>query len=237
MSEVFDTHHIQSLGGRAPQDLKHLAKFPLAPFIAGLTKPVPVAIGINWYTNFDRPVYKNGHWWIGLSDNLGSIRGRHCVCLKPDSMTDLEQWWVFYDQGREGACEGFGSARMMTLLNRAKYDAFWLYHEAQKIDGWPLPHEGTSGRAALEILRTLGLKTPAGAEAKQVQGIAAYRWAQSLSEVEVCLRSPNHRIVGGVPLLNSWGRFGYPHVTYVPHDLLDELLFRQDGEAAVITDR
>jgi hypothetical protein len=45
----------------------------------------PVVIGINWYSNFDDPVLKNGarmvpEFWIGEGD-LGSIRGGHCICL------------------------------------------------------------------------------------------------------------------------------------------------------------
>ena len=35
-------------------------------------------------------------------------------------------------------------------------DAYWLYHRAQAIDGIPLPHEGTTCRAALSILRHQG---------------------------------------------------------------------------------
>lgn len=237
MPDVFKTDHQQPLGRNEPPDLKHLAAFPLKPFLPSLTKPVPVAIGINWYTNFDQPVFKDGRWWVGLSDNLGSIRGGHEICLKPDSMTDLVTWWEFYDQGREGACVGFACSRMMTLLNRARYDGPWLYHQAQGIDGFPLPHEGTSGRAACEILRAKGHKTPKGTEPKPAQGISAYRWAQSLTEIEVCLRSPNHRKVGGIPFLNSWGRFGYTHVTYMPFDVLNEVVFNEDGDAAVVTDR
>lgn len=43
---------------------------------------VPVVIGVNWYSNFDRPVKNivSNEWWIGQG-SLGSIRGGHCVCL------------------------------------------------------------------------------------------------------------------------------------------------------------
>lgn len=237
MSETFTTGHPQPLGREAPPDLTHLAAYPLTPVLGELTKPVPVAIGVNWYSNFDRPVYKNGRWWIGQTDDLGYIRGGHEICLRPDSMTDLVPWWQFYDQGREGACVGFACSRMMTLLNRAKYDAPWLYHQAQAIDGWPLPHEGTSGRAACEILRAKGHKTPKGAAPKPAQGISVYRWAQSVDEINACLQSPNHQKVGGVPFLNSWGANGYPHITFMPFDVLNEIVFNEGGDAAVVTDR
>lgn len=45
--------------------------------IAGGT---PVVFGINWYTNFDEPVEKNGDWWVGQG-NLGAVRGGHAICL------------------------------------------------------------------------------------------------------------------------------------------------------------
>jgi len=45
---------------------------------------IPVTIGVNWYSAFDRPTQKPGsgksELWIGLGD-LGKIRGGHCVCL------------------------------------------------------------------------------------------------------------------------------------------------------------
>ena len=45
----------------------------------------PVAIGVNWYSDFDRPVSKPSpsggtEMWIG-EDDLGRRRGGHCVCL------------------------------------------------------------------------------------------------------------------------------------------------------------
>src|SRR6266542_497647 len=40
-----------------------------------------VAIGVNWYGAFDIPQKRpNGEWWI-REDNLGGIRGGHCVTL------------------------------------------------------------------------------------------------------------------------------------------------------------
>lgn len=39
-----------------------------------------VAIGVNWYSNFDNPALYNNELWIGRG-SLGSVRGGHCVCL------------------------------------------------------------------------------------------------------------------------------------------------------------
>jgi hypothetical protein len=82
---------------------------------------------MNWYQNFDSPqnIRVNGRteWWIGLDKDWGSIRGGHAIVVKPDAVTDTAGWWGFYDQGDEGACVGFSSSRMMSLLNRKRYDA------------------------------------------------------------------------------------------------------------------
>jgi hypothetical protein len=50
------------------------------------------------------------------------------------------------------------------------------------------------------------------------------------------MQAEAYRPVGGLPLLNSWGE-GFPHVTWVPFDVLDFLIFKQGGDAAVVVDR
>lgn len=51
-----------------------------------------VAIGIDWYSNFDEPEIFNKERWIGISD-LGWVRGGHCVCLY--YMSDRRQAFKF----------------------------------------------------------------------------------------------------------------------------------------------
>lgn len=46
---------------------------------------IPVSIGVNWYSNFDRPIEKPGMFgrtdhWIG-EGLLGNIRGGHCLTI------------------------------------------------------------------------------------------------------------------------------------------------------------
>lgn len=41
---------------------------------------IPVSIGVNWYSRFGSPEYKNGEYWIGNS-TFGTISGGHCVCV------------------------------------------------------------------------------------------------------------------------------------------------------------
>jgi hypothetical protein len=136
-----------ALGRRVPTDWKHYEKFPLtASTVPGV--PVPVILGVNWYSNFDNPKQDGqGRWWIGRGD-LGNVRGGHCVCLAPGDQLapntnkivrrtqDNLTWYEFYDQGHEGACVGFGSSRAMTLMNRRTYDARWLWDQAKMTDEW-----------------------------------------------------------------------------------------------------
>jgi hypothetical protein len=71
------------LGRRAPSDWRHYEKFPLTAATTPTT-PTPVAIGVNWYEDFDYPVQKGSRSWIGLNPKqLGKVRGGHCVCLEP----------------------------------------------------------------------------------------------------------------------------------------------------------
>lgn len=240
------------LGRRVPEDFDHVEKYPLSALPAAqIPSVVPVVIGVNWYDAFDKPVLKNGRYYIGLDPhNLGAIRGGHCVCLKPDRMVDTLSWWDFYDQGREGACVGFGSSRAMSLLNRKRYYARWLWDHAKLIDDWadtnPGDDNGTSVRAAMDVLRTQGhvvwkAGLPSAVAARDAlvavpgEGIAANRWATQTDQIRGVLQSPRHDTLGCVPIVNSWGR-SYPHYVWMPYETLQRLL-NEDGEATLVTDR
>ncbi len=107
--------HEGPLGQLPPTDERHRIKYPLTAETLPV-EPAPPVIGIDWHRNFDRPVAKkNGiitEYFVGL-DDLGSVRGGHCVCLKPQPLRDLLTWWDFYNQGIEGACFPAG-----TLIQR-----------------------------------------------------------------------------------------------------------------------
>lgn len=48
---------------------------------SGISFGLPIAIGVNWYSNFDTPITINDEYWIGKRATLGGIRGGHCVCI------------------------------------------------------------------------------------------------------------------------------------------------------------
>lgn len=227
------------LGRRVPSDWNHVEKYPITTRQLVTIPNVPVVLGINWYSNFDNPVYdKNyGQWWIGRSSNLGYIRGGHAICARPYPTVDKVTWWEFYNQ-KDDDCVGYSCSRMMSLYNTAKYDAPWLYKEAQLIDEWKdtPPEGGTSVRAGFDILRTVGHRkvTIFGTSAPNLKnGISANRWATSWDDVRKALGIPSGN--DGVPLLNSWGR-DYPHVVRITDEVGARML-AEDGEAGISVDR
>lgn len=225
--------------------MRHVEKYPLTAATLP-TVPTPVVLGINWYGGFDRPsLQDDGRYWIaqGAPATWGRQRGGHAICVMPPGVKDLTGWWDFYNQGNEGACVGFAASRMMTLLNRMRYDAFALYGKAQEVDEWPgVNYSGTSVRAGMDVLRDLGhwRYQRGGSKLHLRHGIDANRWATSVEDIAACLSPTDNgkSIVdaGHVVLLNSWGR-AFPHYTRMPLDALDRLVFRENGEATVITDR
>lgn len=232
-----------SLGRRVPTDWDHVNKFPLTA-LAAADRPsgVPVVIGVNWYTDFDSPSKDSaGRWWVAKNGIRGSVRGGHCVCVKPPKISDLKSWWTFYNQGQEGACVGFGSSRAMSLLNRFKYDARWLWQQARLTDEFPDNddlsdnNQGTTVRAGLEILRNVGEKRAKDEVIYPGDGIAAYRWATDVNDVLTTLNSPLANRLNAIPFVNSWGT-DYPHVVWMPASVFERLL-TEDGEIGIITDK
>lgn len=231
------------LGARPPTDKRHVERYPLSAAPDALVAPtVPVVIGIDWYSNFDSPVWDGVRWWVGRG-SLGFVRGGHCVCVK-DTHTDSDAWWEFYDQGSEGACVGFGTARAMTLLNRQRYDARWTWQQARLIDEWTDnddlsdPDQGTSVRAGLEVIRTRGeRRIYRGVEYPEdpATGISAYRWVTTFDEVVAVTNMDIYNRLGAVSFLNSWGT-GYPRRVWMPAETFQKLL-DDGGDAGVPTDR
>lgn len=230
----------RALGRREPTDWIHVEKYPLRGLsLVEQPKGVPLVWGVNWHSNFDNPVKFDGRWWIGRGP-LGPVRGGHEICTPSQYQNDRLNWYQYYDQGQEGACVGFACSRMMSLLNRYIFDPKWLYHEAQATDEYDdtPPGEGTSGRAALDILRTRGHRRVVNGKTgpeKLEYGISAFRWATTVDEALTALNSPKYLAIGAIPILNSWGK-GYPHVVWMAFEKWDTLL-KEGGDCGVATDR
>jgi hypothetical protein len=246
------------LGRFVPDDWQHVDRYPITALAAG-ERPTrtPVVIGVNWYAEFDNPELdeRSNEYFIarGGADTLTNVRGGHCVCLEPGGEPDQLAWREFYDQGKEGACVGFGWSRCMTILNDGQqYAARWLWDRAKEIDEWPETKpgddQGTSVRAAAQILVKSGHVDWKPAYAKDDHTVRAkyradvtdgirkvYRWATSVAQVHEALANPRADELGAVPILNSWGE-GYPHRVWLPDSVLERLI-SEDGEIAIPTDR
>ncbi|ASR37709.1 hypothetical protein BAY61_24920 [Prauserella marina] len=245
------------LGRFIPDDWRHVERYPLSALaVEQQPTAVPVVIGVNWYTEFDTPVQDgtSKEWFIarGGSGSLTTVRGGHCVCLEPGGDQDRQEWRVFYDQGSEGACVGFGWSRCMTILNKGElYAARWLWDRAKETDEWPQTNpgddEGTSVRAAAEILVSAGhvdwetgyagddYRERADYTPDPGDGLTAFRWAADVDEVHRVLGNARGDELGAVTILNSWGE-DYPERVWLPDDVLDRLI-QEDGEIAIPTDR
>jgi hypothetical protein len=130
--------------------------------------------------------------------------------FKIEKLLPLPVWHQKHDQGREGACVGFGTTMMLAILNLhqvamqgaigsyIRYNPWWLWDRAKEIDSFPHSNpgdqEGTTVRAACETLRSKGIVTwPNEGDPKSIgpvnpyAGIATYRWALDVDEVRYAL--------------------------------------------------
>jgi len=240
---MFRRIHKGPLGARFPEDQSYKDKYPLTAATLPSTAQ-PGVLGINWYSNFDVPQKDGLRYWIGRG-KLGYVRGGHAICVQPGdaSALDMFLWWRFYDQGSEGACVGFSLSRALSLMNRSRYDARWLYQQAQLIDPYPEtpPEEGTDVNSGCSILLKKGARkydsaTGTFLPVSLASGIKAYRWAQSVDDIHAFLKHPTADKLGAVPLLNSWGT-AYPRKVWLPDETLDRIVFQEGGECAVLTDK
>lgn len=150
--------------------------------------------------------------------------------VQPQTVTSVEKklsvltdWRRKYDQGREGACVGFSSSMMMSILNRMFYDAPWLYHEAQNRDEWSdtPPEEGTSVRAAMDVLRDVGHRRVLDGVSQAplpAFGIAANRWATDVNELRTCIANGSPFVLG----TNWYTNFDTPTVKRIWFGLVKE---------------
>lgn len=138
---------------------------------------------------------------------------------KLDINTD---WRTKYDQGVEGACVGFAASLTMSILNRHFYDARWLYITAQLADDWPdtPPEEGTSVRAAMDVLRKVGHRrrvyrqgsdpTAGASYVPDIRhGILENRWARHVDELRTSIANGVPAVLG----INWYSAFDTPEET------------------------
>jgi hypothetical protein len=164
------------LGRMVPKDFEHIDKFPLRALGRGTTKDV-------------------------------------------EKLLVLPKWHTLHDQGEEGACVGFGTSMMLSMLNEhqcrtqgqkepyIRYNPWWLWDRAKEIDEFqetnPGDSNGTTVRAACEILRTIGHVLWEKEEDNKsflppetTFGISAYRWATNVDEMRTAIDSNQPLVIG-----------------------------------------
>lgn len=227
----------RALGRLTPPDFEHVAAKPVTALET--TPTGSVVFGIAWYEGFDVPVLgTDGRYRIKVQ---GNVRGGHCIASEPSDpgQKDLPVWHVFYNQGEEGACEGFGHSRALSLHTRHQFDAFWLYDDARRIEGAYPNGEGSTNRSACAALERWGDHYEDGHTnctrthwRRGVPGveIASHHWATTAEQVWAILGYA--ATVGEIPLLNSWGT-EYPQRVYIAENDVQTLL-DQEGEASIL---
>src|SRR5687767_6414967 len=91
--------------------------------------------------------------------------------------TRTRRQYQYLDQGREGACTGFGAAKALgqTPIRRADVSnalAQSIYNRAKQLDEWPgEDYEGSSVLGAMQTVKEAGF-------------ISAYYWATTLTQMQ-----------------------------------------------------
>lgn len=167
----------RALGRRTPKDFKHVEKYPLR--IASAVESV-------------------------------------------ERTLRLPRWHWDHDQGQEGACVGHGTAMERAIVNRqqaadrgdetpgVRYNPWWVWNEAKKIDEWddtnPGDDNGTSVRAAYDVLRTQGLPFFRSDTPRTKAGIVANRWATTVDEMRTAISEGKAVTIG----VTWYSNFDYP---------------------------
>lgn len=235
----------------------HLERYPLTTATTP-EEPRPLLAGFNWYNNCFEPrmtrIRGNDYAILPGPTQLGRLAGGHSITFPAWPNNDLRSWWGYYDQGVEGRCVEFAALRMLSLLNRKRYDitSRWHYFQMQRRDYWPggsYPganpyYEGTSVDAGLQVIHRYGAipafwrGAPISPElapslVRPEEGIGTYRWITNWADARRVTGTPDW--MGGIVYLQSWGKT-HPWRTVMP-DETGERLLREQGELAVVTDK
>lgn len=127
-----------------------------------------------------------------------------------ENILPLPSWHEEHDQGTEGACVGYGWSMAKAILDKQRFNDAWLWNEAKKIDIWPDTNpgdnNGTSVRAAGDVLRDQGHVLKGKRSPERRWAIQENRWATTVDEMRTA-------IAGNVPVVigvNWYSNFDNP---------------------------
>jgi hypothetical protein len=118
--------------------------------------------------------------WIPPVDEAraGNAPFRLQTLIRTDRAPRSQQWTrrMWLDQGREGACTGFGAAHVLSMSPEAKVmtnaHGQRFYKGAQRYDEWP--GENYEGSSVWGVMKYLN---------KETGFVGAYWWAETLAEM------------------------------------------------------
>jgi hypothetical protein len=234
--------HEFPLGRLAPKDYDHVSRYSAANLDLPTVPPTPVIFGINWHTNFDKPVKddKSGLYWIGRSKQLGTVRGGHAIGALYKGQVLPPKFVDLFNQGDTPRCVGFSITKQLSAARGKVFDPGVCYTEAQQLDsepGPPPPYDGTEVRAGfmaeqkfgptlakVQSLddRVVGKSQPVG---HPELGVDSYYWCTTVEQIRTVLG-----LTGTDPIVlsNTWGH-AYPDVC-IPDEVVAKLL-KEGGEA------
>lgn len=113
---------------------------------------------------------------------------------------------LWYDQLEEGACVGHGSSWAKSIIESMggrrthKFNPWWLWDRAKEIDEWddtnPGDSNGTSVRAAFDVLRTRGHALNDGDWPDRRYAVEENRWATRVDEMRACIAAGMPVVIG-----------------------------------------
>lgn len=130
------------------------------------------------------------------------------------SLPLLQDLFDVYDQGNTNGCTGYSSSWMSSINNYpeygvVKYNAAWLYHEGQNIDGDPAttPQADNGGYlwAVMDVLRKSGHVLLGGDSSKPQSdhGIDSYYWCKSVDDIRTAFTLGRCPVLG----INWYSKF------------------------------
>lgn len=132
---------------------------------------------LDWIPNWDQ------------KNNLFLVSAFDCFTTGGHRANILRKKFVWLDQGREGACTGFGTTHVLASTPNSRpgvtYDtAIGIYQEAKRQDEWPgEDYDGSSVNGAMKAARLKGY-------------ITEWHWCKTLAEIQHALSYHGSVVIG-----------------------------------------
>jgi len=123
----------------------------------------------------------------------------------PAPTLPTKRWWsqpLDYDQGVIPDCTCVAACQAMTAVTLAQTGVVWrfdplpVYAYAQSIDGMPVPHDGSTAKAAFQALAAVGAHEVSNGQDAAVVTLTKYVWTQAIADVITALLTTGPVVIG-----------------------------------------